>query len=227
MHPSIAEKCDDLAALCRSYGVTRLEVFGSAARGSDFDPAKSDADFLVAFAEEDGLSALDQVFGFAEALEDILGRPVDLVESRRSAIRIFALRSTARRNWSMERDPRVYLWDVGQAADEIVEFTAALDAAGYQNDPLVRAAVERKFEIIGEALNKLSKLAPELAHASRICGGSSGFATCSSMAMRPSIARRCGELCTNRSPAFARRFPQCWLKWGLRTHDSRTPARPL
>ena len=81
MHPSIAEKRDDLAALCRSYGVTRLEVFGSAARGSDFDPARSDADFLVAFGEEDGLSALDQVFGFAEALEDILGRPVDLVES--------------------------------------------------------------------------------------------------------------------------------------------------
>ncbi len=80
MHPSIAEKRDDLAALCRSYGVTRLEVFGSAARGSDFDPAKSDADFLVAFAEEDSLSALDQLFGFAEALQDILGRPVDLVE---------------------------------------------------------------------------------------------------------------------------------------------------
>ena len=74
----------------------------------------------------------------------------------------------------MEGDPRVYLWDAGQAADEIVQFTAALDAAGYQNNPLVRAAVERKFEIIGEALNKLSKLAPELAprvpHLRRIVG---------------------------------------------------------
>ena len=106
----------------------------------------------------------------------------------------------------MEGDPRVYLWDAGQAADEIVQFTAALDAAGYQNNPLVRAAVERKFEIIGEALNKLSSLRPSSRHASRICGGSSGFATCSSMAMRPSIARRCGELCAIASRPSRVRF---------------------
>ena len=127
----------------------------------------------------------------------------------------------------MERDPRVYLWDVGQAADEIVQFTAALDAAGYQNNPLVRAAVERKFEIIGEALNKLSKLAPELAprvpHLRRIVGFRNllihGYATVDSAQV--------WRIVHNRFPAFARRFPQCWLKWGLRTHDSRTPARPL
>ncbi len=80
MHPAIAEKRDALAALCRRYGVTRLEVFGSAARGHDFDPVRSDADFLVEFEKEAGLSALDQFFGFAEALEEILGRRVDLVD---------------------------------------------------------------------------------------------------------------------------------------------------
>ena len=31
-------KRDALAALCRRFGVTRLEVFGSAARGAGFDP---------------------------------------------------------------------------------------------------------------------------------------------------------------------------------------------
>ena len=40
----------DLAALCRQYRVVRLEVFGSAARGTDFDPARSDVDLLVSFA---------------------------------------------------------------------------------------------------------------------------------------------------------------------------------
>ena len=80
MHPVIAEKSEALAALCRRYRVTRLEVFGSAARGHDFDPATSDADFLVAFKEEAGLTALGQFFGFAEALEEILGRRADLVE---------------------------------------------------------------------------------------------------------------------------------------------------
>jgi uncharacterized protein len=80
MHPAIAEKREALAALCRRYGVVRLEVFGSAARGHDFDPARSDVDFLVEFKKDAGLSALDQFFGFAEALEDILGRRVDLVD---------------------------------------------------------------------------------------------------------------------------------------------------
>jgi uncharacterized protein with HEPN domain len=33
-----------------------------------------------------------------------------------------------------------------------------LDAAAYENNALVQAAVERKFEVIGEALKQLSKL---------------------------------------------------------------------
>jgi uncharacterized protein with HEPN domain len=63
----------------------------------------------------------------------------------------------------MERDPRAYLWDVQQAANAIEQFTAGLDAVGYEENALVRAAVERQFEIIGEALNQLSKVAPDLA----------------------------------------------------------------
>jgi uncharacterized protein with HEPN domain len=63
----------------------------------------------------------------------------------------------------MDRDPRAYLWDVQQAANAIDEFIAGLDAAGYVQNALVRAAVERQFEIIGEALNRLSKIAPDLA----------------------------------------------------------------
>jgi len=45
----IAEKRDALAESCRRYGVERLEVFGSAARGASFDRTDSDADFLVTF----------------------------------------------------------------------------------------------------------------------------------------------------------------------------------
>ena len=63
----------------------------------------------------------------------------------------------------MDRDPRAYLWDVQQAANAIDQFIAGLDAAGYAQNALVRAAVERQFEIIGEALNRLSKIAPDLA----------------------------------------------------------------
>lgn len=57
----------------------------------------------------------------------------------------------------MQRDPRAFLWDVTEAALAIQTFTAGMDAPQYQHNALVQAAVERKFEIIGEALNQLSK----------------------------------------------------------------------
>jgi uncharacterized protein len=82
MHAHIAKKRTELIALCQRYDVARLEVFGSAARGADFDPATSDADFLVEFKPDSQLSPLGQFFGLAAALETLLGRPVDLVEAR-------------------------------------------------------------------------------------------------------------------------------------------------
>jgi uncharacterized protein len=79
VQPDIAEKREDLAELCRRYGVERLEVFGSAARGAGFDRDRSDADFLVTFkpAARNSLAAFADL---KEALERLLGRPVDLVE---------------------------------------------------------------------------------------------------------------------------------------------------
>ena len=81
MHAAIADKKAKLAELCRHYDVIRLEVFGSAARGTDFDPATSDADFLVEFDPSSDLPPLEQFFGLVDALSDALGRPVDLVEN--------------------------------------------------------------------------------------------------------------------------------------------------
>ncbi len=56
----------------------RLDLFGSATRG-DFDARRSDLDFLVEFEHDPKLAALDAYFGLKEALEALLGRPVDLV----------------------------------------------------------------------------------------------------------------------------------------------------
>ena len=58
----------------------------------------------------------------------------------------------------MQRDPRAYLWDVRESALAIQAFTAGMDAAAYAGNAMAQAAVERKFEIIGEALNQLAKL---------------------------------------------------------------------
>ena len=80
VHTAITEKKEDLAKLCQRYDVTRLEIFGSAARGTDFDPETSDADFLVEFDPDSDLSPFDRYFDFAYALRETLGRPVDLIE---------------------------------------------------------------------------------------------------------------------------------------------------
>jgi uncharacterized protein with HEPN domain len=63
----------------------------------------------------------------------------------------------------MQRDPRAWLWDVQDSARSIMAFVAGFDADRYAATELVHSAVERKFEIIGEALNQLSKSAPEMA----------------------------------------------------------------
>ena len=62
----------------------------------------------------------------------------------------------------MQHDPRAYLWDVREAADAILSFVQGVDFETYANTPLIHSAVERKFEIIGEALNNLSRLDPTL-----------------------------------------------------------------
>ncbi len=81
MHAVIADKKEQLAEICRRYGVARLEIFGSAARGTDFDPETSDADFLVEFLPDSDRTSFDQFFGLIEELRQTLGRPVDLVEN--------------------------------------------------------------------------------------------------------------------------------------------------
>ena len=63
----------------------------------------------------------------------------------------------------MPRDARAYLYDIQQAAALVAQFTAGMDYDAYAADAMVRAAVERQFEIIGEALGQLAKVDPETA----------------------------------------------------------------
>lgn len=61
----------------RKFGVVRLAVFGSVARGDV--RAGSDVDVLVEF---DGPTTFDRYFDLKFFLEDLLGRPVDLVTEK-------------------------------------------------------------------------------------------------------------------------------------------------
>jgi len=78
MLPLIESRRGDIAELCRRFHVSRLEVFGLAARGSDFDPTRSDVDLLVTYlpGHRAGIAAYQDL---REGLEDLLGVRVDLV----------------------------------------------------------------------------------------------------------------------------------------------------
>ena len=60
----------------------------------------------------------------------------------------------------MAADVKVYLWDIREAARAIEGFLTGVTENDYQTSDLLRSAVERKFEIIGEALNQLAKTNP-------------------------------------------------------------------
>lgn len=77
MIPLLEDNREAIVALCKTYGVRKLAVFGSAARG-DFDPARSDVDFVLEFADY-GPGVSNRFIDFADELQALLGRDVDLV----------------------------------------------------------------------------------------------------------------------------------------------------
>lgn len=70
-----------IGELCRRHGIARLEVFGSATTGA-FEPGRSDYDFLVELDPAAPGSRAQRLVDFADALEALLGAPVDLVNPR-------------------------------------------------------------------------------------------------------------------------------------------------
>jgi hypothetical protein len=83
MLPLIETHRSQIEALCQKHGVRRLELFGSAAR-EDFDPTRSDLDFLVEFEDREVKGSSNLYFGLLHGLEDLLHRHIDLIE--RSAV---------------------------------------------------------------------------------------------------------------------------------------------
>jgi uncharacterized protein len=78
-NPVIAEHLEAIRALFREFGVARLEVFGSVCT-SDFDPERSDVDFIVDYPPDyDFWPWLSKHLSLEEGLSDLLGRKVDLV----------------------------------------------------------------------------------------------------------------------------------------------------
>jgi uncharacterized protein with HEPN domain len=72
----------------------------------------------------------------------------------------------------MQLESKKLLEDIRQACEQIIEFTKGKKFEDYHNDNLLRSGVERQFEIIGEALNRLDKseseITNQISHSKRI-----------------------------------------------------------
>jgi uncharacterized protein with HEPN domain len=66
----------------------------------------------------------------------------------------------------MPPESAAYLWDALDRARHVRAFVAGVTFAEYLDDEMRRAAVERQFEVIGEALNSVRRVDPK--RASRI-----------------------------------------------------------
>ena len=73
----VEQKKTALIALCRQYGVKKLDLFGSAASGT-FVSGESDLDFVIEFLDS-GPGISDRFFGFVDATEQLFGLSVDFV----------------------------------------------------------------------------------------------------------------------------------------------------
>jgi uncharacterized protein with HEPN domain len=63
----------------------------------------------------------------------------------------------------MRPDPKKYLHDMREACLRVRDFTDPRTLAEYREDSLLRSAVERQFQILGEALAQLSRRYPDVA----------------------------------------------------------------
>ena len=81
MNATLERKLGEVLGLCTKHRVARLEIFGSATKGT-FDPAASDLDFLVQFEEMSPGDHAHAYFGLLRDLKRLFSRNVDLVEAR-------------------------------------------------------------------------------------------------------------------------------------------------
>ena len=64
----------------------------------------------------------------------------------------------------MQIEAKSILYDIQLAVSRIQDFTRDANFSDYQGDVMMRSAVERQFEIIGEAVNRLSDVDADLAY---------------------------------------------------------------
>ena len=160
----------------KTLGVKSLALFGSVAR-NEARP-DSDVDLLIEFEEGQEPQGWEY-FGFNQHFEKLLGREVDLANPHQlkprirdrilnQAISIFPPQLSYSDNRhpmpesSSEKDWKLYIDDMLQSANRIVRAMQGLTFETLQGDEFRLLAVERCLITIGEAADKMLKIAPQI-----------------------------------------------------------------
>jgi len=145
----------DIKRLCVLYNVRTLYAFGSVL--SDQLTDKSDIDFIVDFDSIELKKYADNYFNLKFSLQDILKRPIDLLEEKAIRNPYFKQSVNNQQKLVYGHWNKTWLYDILNAINEIDSFFAdqPKEFDAYKNDIRTRRAVERNIEIIGEAANRI------------------------------------------------------------------------
>ena len=175
----ITDRKREIDELCRAHHVRRLELFGSAATG-DWDPARSDLDFLVKFNAEAPFTTHGDL---EDALRSLFERDVDLIfdGSFSNPYLRQAVEESRTHLWGDHRPARPrngvrvsksralkYLWDVQQEADYLTRLSSDVSRTEMMESEHLVRSVPQSLTTIGEALNNLAE--QDQAIAERITG---------------------------------------------------------
>jgi len=162
---------------CRKFRVRRLDLFGSATTGNS-DPARSDVDLLVEFEAMPPGAYAAAYFGLRGSGN--AARPACGSRDRGGARKPPSTPPDRGRKAStlpaamITNEAAKYLWDAQRAAERIARFTSGRSFDDYVADEMLCAAVERQFEIIGEALGGLRRVDPGIAAITQLLGPAPG-----------------------------------------------------
>ena len=137
------------AIMKNMYGIRKIGIFGSVARGEE--TGTSDVDIEVEF--EPAADNFHNYYSLLCFLEELLGKPVDLVTTRvlDSYIRPDVSDSRAELN----RD-RVYITQIHEEILFLMQRSRTMTYKEFLRDEIVKRAVSRSLEIIGESAHHIS-----------------------------------------------------------------------
>ena len=137
-------------AMKRLFGITKIGIFGSVARGDERE--ESDIDIEVEF--EEGSDNYRNFIGLSYYLDDLLKRQVDLVTTRTLAR---YLKADAGAAVARETRDSVYLSMIQDEMVFLLQKKKSTNFKEFSRDDTARRAVSRSLEIIGEASSRLSE----------------------------------------------------------------------